>query len=69
MMKLDRMATKMKLCSLSRLRGRAGVGVSPRFTLSERGERALTRRCAPTFPASGRGEVNSHPGQPSHVTL
>src|SRR6185437_7165998 len=46
------------------LRGRAGVGVSARINYAAPLERALTRRFAPTSPASGRGEVNLRQTQP-----
>jgi hypothetical protein len=46
--------------SLSRLRGKAGVGVSPRFALVlwrdfPHPDRIM--RCDPTSPASGRGKT------------
>jgi hypothetical protein len=40
--------------SLSRLRGRVGVGVSPQWD-NPLGERAPTRAFGATSPASGRG--------------
>src|SRR5215469_8239100 len=45
--------------SLSRLQERAGERVSPQRD-NPQAERTLTRRFAPTSPASGRGEDNSH---------
>jgi hypothetical protein len=47
---------------LSRLRGRAGEGVSPQWD-NPLEEKAPTRRFAPTSPASGRGwtELGAHP--------
>jgi hypothetical protein len=49
----SRLATR-EVRSLSRLRGRAGVGVSPQRDNPPE-ERTPTRRFAPTSPASGRG--------------
>ncbi|MEH2564843.1 hypothetical protein V1289_004470 [Bradyrhizobium sp. AZCC 2289] len=52
----------MKLRSLSRLRGRVGVGVSPRVTLPvwrEFPTRIASFGCDTTSPASGRGEASA----------
>src|SRR6185312_8155442 len=50
----------MQVRSLSRLRGRVGERVSPQWDNPQE-ERTLTRRSAPTSPASGRGVANSQP--------
>src|SRR5882757_1536959 len=66
-MRLGRMATAKGLRSLSRLRGRVGVGVVPRFTLFVWREfpppaSHHSMRCA-TSPASGRGAASPRTGR------
>src|SRR6186713_468510 len=52
----------MEVRSLPRLRGRVGERVSPQRD-NPQGERTLTRRYAPTSPASGRGAPSLRPAE------